>query len=130
MACAALRCTVLCETEANTKDCRAPILKWAVVLGGVSDLTRPAEQLSLNQNAALTATGAIWTRWCFVIKPRNVFLASVNFALFLVGSTQVTRIYLYNRSLKDTEGQAKAEGKELKEDLKEVAEKAEKAIKS
>ena len=30
------------------------------------------------------ATGAIWTRWCFVIKPRNIFLASVNFLLFTV----------------------------------------------
>ena len=34
------------------------------------------------------ATGLIWTRWCFVIKPRNLFLASVNFLLFCVGATQ------------------------------------------
>lgn len=34
-------------------------------------MARPAEKLSLTQNAALTATGVIWTRWCFVITPKN-----------------------------------------------------------
>lgn len=105
-------------------------MKWALVLTGVSDFTRPAEQLSLTQNLALTATGAIWTRWCFIIKPRNLFLAAVNFFLFLVGSTQVTRILMYQQSLKGTEKEAKVEGKELKAELKEVAEKAENAVKS
>ena len=46
--------------------------QWSIVLAGISDLTRPAESLSLTQNIALTATGVIWTRWCFVIKPRNL----------------------------------------------------------
>lgn len=46
--------------------------QWALVLAGVSDFWRPAETLSLTQNAALTATGAIWTRWCMIIKPKNV----------------------------------------------------------
>ena len=74
-------------------------------------------------------TGAIWTRWCFVIKPRNILydfslhfhdnpieislncsaaapanslrrLAAVNFLLGCVGVTQVSRIFLYQRSLK------------------------------
>ena len=54
-------------------------MKWSIVIAGIADFARPAEQLSLKQNAALTATGLIWTRWCFVIKPRNIFLASVNF---------------------------------------------------
>ncbi|KAI9711478.1 MAG: hypothetical protein M1820_002041 [Bogoriella megaspora] len=80
----------------------APIMKWGVVLAGVADLARPAENLSLQQNAALVATGAIWTRWCFVIKPKNYFLATVNFFLFTVGATQCTRILLYRQSLKNT----------------------------
>lgn len=46
--------------------------KWAIVIAGISDLARPAEKLSLTQNGALMATGAIWTRWCLIIKPRNV----------------------------------------------------------
>lgn len=49
--------------------------QWALVLAGVSDFARPAESLSLTQNLALMGTGAIWTRWCFVIKPRNVLYA-------------------------------------------------------
>lgn len=46
-------------------------MKWALVLAGISDFARPAEKLSLTQNAALTATGIIWTRWCLIIKPKN-----------------------------------------------------------
>lgn len=50
--------------------------QWAVVLAGVSDFFRPAEKLSLTQNAALTATGFIWTRWCLIIKPKNYLYVS------------------------------------------------------
>jgi mitochondrial pyruvate carrier 2 len=46
-------------------------MKWGLVLAGISDFARPAENLSLTQNAALTATGVIWTRWCLIIKPKN-----------------------------------------------------------
>ncbi|KAI9654288.1 MAG: hypothetical protein M1831_005453 [Alyxoria varia] len=98
----------------------APIMKWGLVLAGISDLARPAESLSLQQNLALTATGAIWTRWCFVIKPKNYFLATVNFFLFCVGSTQVTRVMMYRRSL---------EGKDVAEEVKDVAQKEAKGVK-
>ena len=108
----------------------APIMKWGIVIAGAADLTRPASQLSLNTNAALMMTGLIWTRWCFVIRPKNIFLATVNFFLFLTGATQTTRILLWQRSVKATEAQAQAEGQEAKAELKEVVEKAEKAIKS
>lgn len=57
-------------------------------------------------------TGAIWTRWCFIIKPRNLFLASVNFLLFCVGATQVSRVLQYQSELK---------GQTLGEELKEKA---------
>ena len=47
-------------------------MKWGVVLSGAADFMRPAEKLSLTQNLALMGTGAIWTRWCFVIRPANM----------------------------------------------------------
>jgi hypothetical protein len=97
-------------------------MKWGMVLAGASDFSRPAESLSFTQNFALMCTGAIWTRWCFVIRPKNVALA--------VGATQVGRIYMYNKSLETTEGQVKGEGKELEAELKATAQKAEKAVKS
>lgn len=99
----------------------APIMKWGLVLAGAADFARPAEQLSLSQNAALMATGAIWTRWCFIIKPRNIFLASVNFLLFCVGATQVTRVLQYQRGLKGGL-------EEVKEEVKKEVEEAKKAV--
>ncbi|KAN0067125.1 Uncharacterized protein family (UPF0041) domain containing protein [Elaphomyces granulatus] len=80
----------------------APVMKWCLVITGISDFARPAEKLSLTQNAALMATGAIWTRWCCIIKPRNLLLAAVNFFLGCVGAVQVSRIFMYRRSLKGT----------------------------
>ncbi|KAF2848843.1 UPF0041-domain-containing protein, partial [Plenodomus tracheiphilus IPT5] len=103
----------------------APVMKWGMVLAGASDFARPAESLSFTQNFALMCTGAIWTRWCFVIRPKNVALAAVNSLLFCVGATQVGRIYSYNKSLEATGGQVKGEGRELERDLKATAEKAE-----
>lgn len=44
------------------------------------------------ENAALCATGAIWARYCFVIVPKNYYLASVNIFLCLVGLVQLLRI--------------------------------------
>ncbi|KAG9528276.1 UPF0041-domain-containing protein, partial [Aureobasidium melanogenum] len=97
----------------------APIMKWGLVLAGAADFARPVESLSLSQNGALMATGLIWTRWCFVIKPRNLFLASVNFLLFCVGATQVSRILLWQQAQKgdsipeELKKAGKQEGREL-----------------
>lgn len=87
-----------------------------MVLAGVSDFFRPASDLSLTQNLALLSTGAIWTRWCFVIRPQNYALAAVNFLLFCVGATQVGRVLAYQNSVEGKEGMKK----ELKEQVNVV----------
>ena len=56
---------------ADSSQSRAPVMKWALVIAGIADFARPAENLSLTQNVALTCTGLIWTRWCLIIKPKN-----------------------------------------------------------
>ena len=117
-------------------------MKWGLVLAGAADFARPADKLSLTQNFALMCTGAIWTRWCLIIKPKNVLyvmyslhlwkgkrrkcrsyanrkvnsLATVNAFLFCVGATQVTRIFMYNQSIKRT-----SPVEEIKEAAKEQA---------
>lgn len=93
-------------------------MKWAIVIAGVSDFARPAEKLSLTQNGALTATGLIWTRWCFVIKPRNVLLATVNFFLGCVGIIQVGRIIMYRSSQKNLPAAAESDVAQAKEAVK------------
>ena len=69
-------------------------------------------------------TGAIWTRWCFIIKPRNLFLATVNFFLFTVGFAQVCRVLAYQQSLKGD-----GVGSEVKSAAKEQAKVVEGAVK-
>ncbi|KAF2669074.1 UPF0041-domain-containing protein [Microthyrium microscopicum] len=98
----------------------APVMKWILVGVSIADFTRPADQLSLTQNGALTATGAIWTRWCLIIKPKNYLLASVNFFLFLANGYQVARIIQYDRSNKSTKAVT---------EVKDVAAEAKDAVK-
>ncbi|KAK9365526.1 hypothetical protein V1509DRAFT_632911 [Lipomyces kononenkoae] len=86
------------ETGPKTIHFWAPVMKWALVFAGISDLNRPVESLSGTQQLALFATGAIWTRWCLIIKPKNYLLASVNFFLGTVASVQLTRLFVHNRS--------------------------------
>lgn len=74
-------------------------MKWSLVFAGISDIQRPIESISGTQQVALLATGAIWTRWCMIIKPKNYLLASVNFFLGTVAGYQVLRLYSYQRSL-------------------------------
>ncbi|KAK7985093.1 hypothetical protein PG996_005666 [Apiospora saccharicola] len=100
----------------------APVMKWALVIAGISDFARPAEKLSLTQNAALTSTGLIWTRWCTIITPKNYLLAAVNGFLAIVGIVQCSRIGMYYRSQKDLPATAegvKAEAKEKVEKVKD-----------
>jgi len=78
----------------------APAMKWCLVIAGISDFARPVEKLSVTQNAALTATGTIWTRWALIIKPKNVLLAAVNAFLAVVGVIQLSRIGLYHQQQK------------------------------
>ncbi|KAI0450317.1 UPF0041-domain-containing protein [Xylaria acuta] len=96
----------------------APVMKWALVIAGIGDFARPADKLSLTQNAALTATGAIWTRWCFVITPQNYLLAAVNFFLGCVGVAQLTRIAMYNASQKKLSESAEKEAEAVKDAVK------------
>ncbi|KAJ5542811.1 hypothetical protein N7535_005235 [Penicillium sp. DV-2018c] len=110
----------------------APVMKWCLVIAGISDFARPAEKLSLTQNAALMGTGAIWTRWCMIIKPRNVLLAAVNFFLGCVGAVQVTRIFMWQRSqsnstveaAKEIEHEAADSVKAVAHETEDIAKKA------
>jgi len=74
-------------------------MKWCLVAAGVKDLGRPAENLSVSQNLALTATGFIWVRYSLVIKPINYSLAAVNLFVGSSGLAQLARIanYRYNQ---------------------------------
>ncbi|CAA91774.1 Mitochondrial pyruvate carrier [Schizosaccharomyces pombe] len=78
----------------------APAMKWTLVLSGIGDYARSPEYLSIRQYAALCATGAIWTRWSLIVRPKNYFNATVNFFLAIVGAVQVSRILVYQRQQK------------------------------
>ncbi|KAL7006205.1 Mitochondrial pyruvate carrier 2 [Cystobasidiomycetes sp. EMM_F5] len=75
----------------------APLFKWCLVAAGVKDLNRPAENLSIPQNLALTATGLIWVRYSFVITPVNYSLAAVNAFVGATGGYQLFRAVQWQR---------------------------------
>ncbi|KAJ3416453.1 Mitochondrial pyruvate carrier 2 [Chytridiales sp. JEL 0842] len=85
----------------------APTMKWGIVLAGLSDLNRPVEKLSFQQNFALAATGCIWARYATVITPINYNLMAVNIFVGASGLYQLARIWKYEQSKKSGEVAAK-----------------------
>uniref|UniRef100_A0A336L9Q6 Mitochondrial pyruvate carrier n=1 Tax=Culicoides sonorensis TaxID=179676 RepID=A0A336L9Q6_CULSO len=81
----------------------APCFKWGLVVAGLSDLRRPADQLSINTSASLLATGIIWSRYSLVIIPKNYALFSVNVFVALTQMIQLYRAWDFNRKKALTE---------------------------
>ena len=75
----------------------APAFKWGLVIAGLSDLHRPANQLSVSQSSALGMTGLIWTRYSLAITPKNWSLFSVNLFVAITSIYQVGRAMKYQR---------------------------------
>jgi len=69
----------------------APAWKWALVLAGLADLDRPAEDVSLPQSIALASTGIIWARYSTQIIPVNYNLLSVNIFVGITGIYQIQK---------------------------------------
>jgi len=69
----------------------APAMKWGLVIAGIADINRPAENISLPQSAALSATGIIWARYATQINPVNYNLMTVNFFVAATGLYQLQK---------------------------------------
>jgi hypothetical protein len=72
-------------------------MKWGLVVAGLSDIKRPASQLSTSQSAALSVTGLVWTRYSTQIIPINYNLMSVNAFVAMTGLYQLYRIYGFKK---------------------------------
>lgn len=73
----------------------------SLVIAGLGDLSRPAEQLSISQSASLFATGLIWSRYSLVIIPKNYGLFSVNLFVAGIQFVQLLRAYRHAQAQKD-----------------------------
>jgi hypothetical protein len=47
----------------------APTFKWLITIANIGDFSRPAENISANQQLAITCTGFIWARYATQINP-------------------------------------------------------------
>lgn len=69
-------------------------------MAGLGDvLNRPVESLSLYQCGSLAVSGMIWTRYGFVIIPKNMNFCAVNCFLSILNWGQIARIVNYNMSM-------------------------------
>jgi len=59
-----------------------PVTKLMISGASMLELDRPTDKISLSQYAALTLTGAIFSRYGLVVSPINYPLTSVNVLLF------------------------------------------------
>ena len=74
----------------------APMVKWVLVVAGLADLSRPAEDVSLPQSAALASTGLIWARYSTQIIPVNYNLVAVNMFVAFTGLYQLQKKIRYD----------------------------------
>jgi len=89
----------------------APVFKWGLVLAGLNDLRRPADQLSIGQSASLATTGVIWSRYSLVIIPKNYGLFSVNVFVALTQILQLYRAFTFQKKVKAIAALPEAEKK-------------------
>jgi hypothetical protein len=68
-----------------------PMTKLAISGTSMLELDRPTDKISLSQYAALTLTGAIFSRYGLVVTPINYPLTSVNVLLFLSSAWHLGR---------------------------------------
>lgn len=68
-----------------------PLAKWGIVIANISDLKRPAENISTNQQLVVALSGLVWSRYSLVVTPKNISLFSVNFFMGLSGFYQLYR---------------------------------------
>ncbi|SBT78239.1 mitochondrial pyruvate carrier protein 2, putative [Plasmodium ovale] len=80
----------------------APTFKWSISLANLVDINRDPKLLSLPQQFAIFLTGLLFSRFAYVIKPRNLNLLTINLFMSLTALYQITRIanYKYNASSK------------------------------
>lgn len=51
-------------------------------------------------------TGSIWTRWCFVITPKNYALAAINASVGIGGGYQFFRAYMWHKEHPEIDAKA------------------------
>ncbi|XP_026470372.1 mitochondrial pyruvate carrier 2-like [Ctenocephalides felis] len=74
----------------------APLFKWGLVIAGLSDMSRPAHQISTFQSGSLALTGFVWARYSLVITPRNYSLFAVNMLVGITQGIQFSRAMSYH----------------------------------
>ena len=68
-----------------------PVTKLFLSAASLTDLFRPTDKISLTQYAALTVTGAIFSKYGLVVTPINYPLTCVNILLFLSSGWHLAR---------------------------------------
>lgn len=69
----------------------APTFKWMITIANIGDFSKPAENVSANQQIAISATGIIWARYATQINPVNYNLMIVNMFMGMSGLYQLYR---------------------------------------
>lgn len=69
----------------------APTFKWMITFANIGDFKKPAELISPYQQAVIGLSGLIWTRYGFVVIPRNMNFSLVNFVMACTAIYQLYR---------------------------------------
>ena len=80
-----------------------PMANWALVVAGVADSKKPANQISLNMTATLMLYSFLFMRFAWRIQPRNLLLLSCHTFNAGVQGYQLHRRIKYDMAQKQLE---------------------------
>ena len=72
-----------------------PVANWGLVLAGIYDSNKPAEEISLNMTGVLVGYSALFMRFAWMVVPRNYLLLSCHVCNINVQGYQLKRALDY-----------------------------------
>ncbi|GMN27933.1 hypothetical protein TIFTF001_001860 [Ficus carica] len=69
----------------------APTFKWGITIANILDSSKPPEELSYPQQAAIAGSGLVWAKYSTVITPKNWTLLSVSIGMAATAGYQLAR---------------------------------------
>ena len=78
-------------TGPRTTHFWGPVANWGLVLAGMLDTQKPADQISLNMTAVLCGYSLLFMRFAWMVVPRNYLLLSCHVCNEAVQGYQLQR---------------------------------------
>ena len=94
-------------TGPRTTPFWGPVANWGLVVAGMLDSQKPADQISITMTSVLCAYSLLFMRFAYMVSPRNYLLMSVHACNEAVQGWQLKRAIMHQQGFVEEEGGGK-----------------------